>query len=101
MEDGVPFTLVDFQQDVKNVLDKQFGEFVTATEAVNDNGLHVMRVVANGMISELSIDWVYYHITNNEGRRASCVFTYESDLADRFGAVDQAVMSSFRFREQL
>ncbi len=100
MEDGVPFTLVDFQQDVKKVLDKSFGEFVTANESVNENGLHVMRIAANGMISDLSINWVYYHITNNEGQRASCVFTYESDLTDRFGAIDQAVISSFRFREQ-
>ncbi len=30
--------------------------------------------------SELSIDWVYYHLTDDQGRRASCVFTYESEL---------------------
>ncbi len=100
MEDGVPFTLVDFQQDVQKVLDKDFGEFITATEEVNESGLHVMRVVANGNTSGLAINWVYYHITNDQGRRVSCVFTYESDLADRFGAVDRSVISSFRFRTE-
>ena len=100
MEDGVPFTLIDFQQDVKNALDKSFGDFVTSSEEVNDHGLHVMRVVASGMISDLSINWVYYHITNNQGLRASCVFTCEAELADRFGAIDQSVISSFRFRDK-
>lgn len=101
MEDGVPFTLSDFQSDIKNVLDKQFGEFVSATEKVNENGLHVMRVVVNGMVSEVPINWVYYHLTNDQGRRASCVFTFESDLASRFGPADQDLISSFRFREPL
>ncbi|MGM0488664.1 MAG: hypothetical protein ACQESR_18145, partial [Planctomycetota bacterium] len=99
MEEGVPFTLSDFQNDIKNVLAEKFGEFVTATEKVNENGLHVMRVVVNGMVSEVPINWVYYHITNDQGRRVSCVFTFESELVSRFGAADQALISSFRFRE--
>jgi hypothetical protein len=101
MEDGVPFTLADLQKDVKNVLDENLVEFISATESINDNGLHVMRVVASGKISELDIQWVYYHITNEQGQRASCVFTFEADLADRFGAADQATISSFRFLEKL
>ncbi len=97
MEDGVPFTLADFQQDVKNVLGDDLAEFVAATESVNDNGLHVMRVVANGTISDLDIQWIYYHITNRQGHRVSCVFTMEAELADRFGAADQETISSFLF----
>lgn len=99
MEDGVPFTLNDFQNDIEKVLDDEFGEFVTATEKVNEHGLHVMRVVVNGMASEVPIHWIYYHLTNEQGRRASCVFTFESDLMSRFGAADQTLVSSFRFRE--
>ena len=101
MEDGVPFTLNDFQNDIKTVLDAKFGEFVTATEKVNDNGLHVMRAMASGLASEVPINWVYYHITNEQGRRVSCVFTFESDLMARFEAADEALISSFRFREPI
>lgn len=97
MEDGVPFTLADFQQDVKNVLGDSFGDITNVNEEVNENGLHVMRVVTSGMASDLQIIWVYYHLTNEEGERVSCVFTFEADLADRFGAADQAMLSSFRF----
>ena len=91
---------MDFQQDVKRALADHFGEFVTASESVTESGLHVMRVVTTGKISELSIEWVYFHLTDNQGRRASCVYTYESDLADRFGASDQSLVSSFQFVEK-
>lgn len=101
MEDGVPFTVSDFQKDIETVLADNFGEFIAVNEDVSDSGLHVMRVVANGVISDVPINWVYCHITNEQGRRVSCVFTFESDLADQFGAADQKLISSFRFRDQV
>ncbi|MHB8863489.1 MAG: hypothetical protein ACYC6N_13890 [Pirellulaceae bacterium] len=100
LESGETFSIVDFQQDVKRALADHFGEYVTASETVTDSGLHVMRVVITGKISELPIEWVYYHLTDEQGRRASCVYTYESALADRFGASDQSLLSSFRFVEK-
>jgi hypothetical protein len=100
LEKGETFSMVDFQQDVKRALADHFGEFVTASESVTENGLHIMRVVTTGKISELSIEWVYFHLTDNQGRRASCVYTYESELTDRFGASDQSLLSSFQFVEK-
>jgi hypothetical protein len=97
LEPGETFSIVDFQQDVKRALADHFGEFVTASESVTDSGLRVMRVVTTGKTAELSIDWIYYHVTDDQGRRVSCVFTHESELADRFGAVDQSLLSSLRF----
>jgi hypothetical protein len=94
------FTIVDFQEDVRRALEGNFGEVVTATESVSDSGLHVMRLVVVGTVSDVPIHWVYYHLANEQGRRASCVFTYESDLADRFGAEDQMVTTSFRFLDR-
>ncbi len=97
IDEGEQFTIIDFQEDVKRALDANFGEFVAASESLTDGGLHVMRVVATGTISDLAIEWAYYHLSDDQGRRASSVFTYESELADRFAAADQAVTSSFRF----
>jgi hypothetical protein len=101
VDEGEQFTILDFQEDVKRALDANLGEFLAASESLTDGGLHVMRIVATGKISDLSIDWVYYHISDDEGRRVSCVFTYESELSDRFAAADQAVTSSLRFIEPL
>jgi hypothetical protein len=100
LEKGETFSIVDFQQDIKRALADHMGEFVTASESVTESGLHVMRVVTTGRVSELPIEWVYYHLTDNQGRRASCVYTYEADLADRFGATDQSLVSSLQFVEK-
>ncbi len=102
LEPGETFSLVDFQQDIQRALANHFGEFLTASESRTEDGVHVMRVAATGKEAEtaLSIDRVYYHLTDPQGRRASCVFTYETDLADRFAAGDQAAISSFRFSEK-
>ena len=102
LEKGETFSLVDFQQDIQRALATHFGEFVTASETVTDDGVHVMRVVTTGKEKEssLAIDRVYYHLTDSQGRRASAVFTHESDLAERFGAADQAAISSFRFTKK-
>lgn len=102
LEQGETFSLVDFQQDIQRALANHFGEFLTASESRTDDGIHVMRVVATGKEAEtaLSIDRVYYHLIDPQGRRASCVFTYESELADRFAASDQAAIGSFRFTQK-
>lgn len=100
LESGETFTIIDFQQDVKRALTDHFGQFVTASESVTDNGLRLMRVVTTGKVDDLPIDWVYYHIMDDAGHRLSCVFTYESALSDRFAAVDQSLLSSLRFVER-
>jgi hypothetical protein len=99
LESGETFSIVDFQQDIQRALSNRFGEFVTASESKTDGNLHVMRVVTTGVVDDLPIDWVYYHLTDNQGRRVSCVCTCESSLADRLGAADQALVSSFRFTQ--
>lgn len=99
LKEGETFSIVDFQQDVKRALADHFGEFVTASESVTDHGLRVMRVVTTGQAKDLSIDWIYYHVTDEQGRRLSCVFTHEAELAERFGACDQSVVSSLQFTD--
>lgn len=99
LDEGIKFTLIDFQQDIRRVLDKRLGEFITASESVNDNGLHLMRVVVHGQVSDLPIEWVYYHLSDDQGRRASFVCTYEASLAERFGGADHTLVGSFRFLE--
>lgn len=97
LESGETFSIVDFQQDIQRALQDRFGEFVTASETKTDTGLHVMRVVTTGMVDNLPIDWVYYHLTGDRGQRVSCVCTSESSLSKQLGAADQALVSSFHF----
>lgn len=88
-----------FQTDVKRVLGKNFEEIVEATEEQDGNGLRGLRVVVAGKVGELSIQWTYYHLSDDLGHRVSLVFTIESNLLDRFSSIDRELVANFRFIE--
>lgn len=93
-------TLEGFQEDIRKTLGTNFGQIVEASQQVNEAGLRVLRVVASGNASELPIQWTYYHLSDDEGRRVSLVLTIEANLVERFAAVDRELISGFRFLDQ-
>jgi len=94
---GEQLTLEGFQEDVRKTLGKNFGQIIEASQQVTEGGIRVLRVVASGNASELPIQWTYYHLSDDEGSRASLVLTIEADLVERFAAVDRELVSGFRF----
>lgn len=97
-EAGRHLSLDEFQADIRQNLGEQFGQIVEASQAESQGGNRILRVVVAGMASELSIQWIYYHISDDQGRRAAMAFTFESGLIERFGQADQSLVESFRFR---
>jgi hypothetical protein len=91
---GRQLQLEEFQQDIKKALAENFGQFVEATQTTTDSGLRVMRVTVAGEASELPIHWIYYHVSNDDGRRVSYVFTMETDMATRFAGADAQFTAS-------
>ena len=49
------------------------------------------------MASEIPIQWVYYHISDDQGRRAALAFTFESKLVERFAEADRTLVETFQF----
>jgi hypothetical protein len=95
---GEQLTLEGFQQDVRAALDKNFGQFVEAKQTLNENKIAVLRIVATGMVQEVPIEWIYYHLTDAAGNRASLVFTHTNKQVERIAGQDQAIVGSFRFK---
>lgn len=91
--------LPEFQRDVQESLGKNFGQFVKATTAKNEAGYTVYRVVAQGTVSDLPIEWVYYLLQDDQGRGVSLAFTYEQELASRFAEADQMLVSRLRMEQ--
>jgi hypothetical protein len=90
-------TLEGFQADVKRVLGKNFEQIVEASEETTDSNLRILRIVVAGKAGDLNIQWMYYHLSNDQGRRASFVFTIESTLLERFKAIDRDLIDGFSF----
>ncbi len=97
VKQGEPTNLAKFQQDIERSLGKSFRRFLAASQAANESGDRVYRVVAEGEVDELPIQWNYYLVTAPDGRQAVFAFTLESNLVERLGAADSAVVGSLEF----
>lgn len=93
-------TLAAFQREIQTGLEKSFGQFVQASESVSSVGHVIYRVVAEGKVSDLPIQWRYYLVADEQGRQAVYAFTLESELAAQLGDADQELVSTLEFIEQ-
>jgi hypothetical protein len=88
-----------FQEDLRKALDKNFGEFVEASESPGPEKYRMLRVAIRGTVSELPMRWIYYHLADPQGRQAVFVFVVEEKLYDRMAGADKKLVDSFRFAE--
>lgn len=88
-----------FQQDIQAVLDKNFGQFVQASERTSPHGHILYRVVAAGLVNELPIQWIYYLVADREGRQVVLAFTVEAEQLPQLAESDQAIAESLEFIE--
>lgn len=96
-EPGKRLTLETFQAQVVQSLTSNAGQVTEASQNTLDDGRRVLRVQAAGVMSEVPIVWVFYHISNEQGRQASLSFTMEAKVLERFAEADRTLVDSFQF----
>ncbi len=96
-EPGQHLGLEAFQSQIQQTLGEQFGQFVAATQERGEADRRVLRVVVQGLASGIPIQWVYYHISEPDGRQVAIAFTLESSEIERFGVQDREMIESFEF----
>jgi hypothetical protein len=89
-----PITLAEFQRDVERSLGNNFGRFTSAGQRVNEAGYAEFRVVVQGKISELPIEWIYYLVQDRQGRRVSLAFSLQQSVSQRFAEADRRVVDA-------
>jgi hypothetical protein len=92
-----PTTLTKFQEDIKKTLDKNFGQFLNASQSTSESGINIYRVVIAGTVSELPIQWNYYLVSDREGHQTVFAFTVEQALVEKLGNADQEIVDSLEF----
>ena len=92
-------TLAEFQRDVQQSLGKNFGQFVSAGQSTTEAGYTVFRVVVQGNVSKLPIEWIYYLVGDAQGNRVSLAFTLEESLKERFAEADRALAGGMRLAQ--
>ncbi len=94
---GKDVALEKFQSDVQQALGKHSDQLLQASESTNPSGLRSLRVVAGGTAGEVPVQWIYYHLSDQQGQRLSCIFTLEAEATERFASADEALTSSLQF----
>jgi hypothetical protein len=94
---GKRVQLPEFQADIEKALGKNFGQFVEASQQRSERGHRVLRAVVSGLASELPIQWVYYHLSDDKGRQTALVFTMEAKLVEKFAGADESIVGTFEF----
>ena len=94
-EPGRQLSLDGFQADVKNAIGNALIEIVEASERLSSNKLRLLRIVSRGGIQGVDIQWVHYHISNDDGRRVVLAFTLNETNLELFAAEDAQLADSF------
>ncbi|HEY5316092.1 MAG TPA: hypothetical protein VIK18_26425 [Pirellulales bacterium] len=100
-EPGKQPSLARFQEDVQRALDKDFKRFLHASETRNSLGYSIYRVVAEGVVSDLAIEWVYYLVADSHGQQVVYAFTIEPALSGRLADADLAIVESLVFKDPI
>ena len=93
---GQQLSLAVFQDDVSQTLAKNQRQIAEAAQFETADGLRALKITVAGSASDLPIQWIYYHVSSGDGRRASLVFTMEGKLAERFGQLDRELIDSLK-----
>ena len=94
---GKALTLSQFEKDIRENLDKNFGSFVTANETTSERGYLIYRVEALGTASSIPVRWIYYLLSDTTGRRVAIVFTMERDQETHFNDADSDWIRKLEF----
>ena len=93
--------LEDFQQEIQRALGESAQQIVDARETELGPEIRALRTVVSGQVSDVPIQWIYYHLTHPaSGKRLSCVFTMSAEELERFGGEDLALAGSILFLEE-
>lgn len=96
LDAGSQLTLEGMQQDIKTSLGEGFQEFLESKESVTSNKLRLLRSVVSGMAEDVPVQWVYTHLSDDDGRRYAMIFTMGGNVTDKFAAADEQMTSSFQ-----
>ncbi len=94
-----PVQLADYQNDVQQALGKMFGRFERASENSTPSGLRTLRAIVSGKAEDLTVQWRYYLVHDQQGRVLSIVYTMETPFVEQFGDDDQPIINSVQFME--
>jgi hypothetical protein len=96
-----PLQLNEFREQLERTVLGETGARVNGAQVLKTtSGLNALQVVVTGVQEQVPIHWVYYHLSNSEGRCVAVVVTIEDALLPVFDKADLKLLESIRFTER-
>lgn len=93
-------TLKQFQRDIRASLKDNVEEMAEAREWQTAAGGRCLAVYANGKVKDVPVQWRYYQLQQEDGRRASVTLTIEQSLLEAFADADRTIVESLELTEK-
>ncbi len=91
---GEQLTLEGFQADLSRLASKTGREILDATEKLSRSNHRVLRVTLVGDTDGVSIRWIHYHVSNDQGRRLTLVFITDESSLEVFAEQDAQIVET-------
>ena len=92
--------LAKFRAQVEQTIAEQGGQVEETSKADAENGLSVLRIAASGKANGVLLTYIYYLLTQTDGRRAAIVFTLASAQQEQFATADHDLIGSIQFLQR-
>ncbi len=88
------------QEQIQKSLGEKLAEFTDAEDQLLHGKYPHTRIVAVGLVGEVTFQWIYHHVTDSDGNQYLFVFTIPNDQISQFGLQDRQIIESFVFRAE-
>ncbi len=93
-----PLELKEFETQLsKNVIGESGAKITSSTMMTTASGMKVLQVIVSGVEEEIPMSWIYYHVSETNGRCVAVVLTIEDEALESFGNADVKLLDSIRF----
>jgi hypothetical protein len=93
-EPGRQLSMAGFQSDLREVTSRSGHEILEASERLSSTKHRLLRVVVSGSVDGVPVRWIYYHVSNDTGRRLSMTFVFDETSLETFAEQDQQLAST-------
>ena len=93
-----PLTLAAYKKEVEKIIrSDKTARISDSKEMTTSTGLKALKVTVKGIEKELPVQWIYYHVSSEDGRRLTFVFTLEQEIANVFQPSDHRMVNGLSF----
>lgn len=91
--------LKEFRDEVEKIIEGSPAQIIAADKRMTSRDLHVLQVEVLGEEAGIPIRWVYNHVSHDDGRRLTFVFTVEDEVYDYFSKFGHSLVDAVVFKK--